>query len=188
ELFEKIDTSWNELFIFLADAPQLLPKNRYNLSTGIIPFYHYTLGEYDSLRKSRSFTRICKLHRQEVDTSSSSTILHSYGTHMVTSMSLGFLFLEEETLHFQPHLQAFRHLWVLAVEPRCLVLRDIETREACHIPVKLVFKNYYNGVKIMRDDGREEILVDSKSKVIVGPCLLPESGFIQTIEIDSPRY
>ncbi|CAG8726924.1 24029_t:CDS:2, partial [Racocetra persica] len=49
ELFEKIDTSWNELFIFLADAPQLLPKNRYNLSTGIIPFYHYALGEYDSL-------------------------------------------------------------------------------------------------------------------------------------------
>ncbi|CAG8621846.1 4220_t:CDS:2, partial [Racocetra fulgida] len=49
ELFEKIDTSWNELFIFLADAPQLLPKKRYNLSTGIIPFYHYALGEYDSL-------------------------------------------------------------------------------------------------------------------------------------------
>ncbi|CAG8774793.1 25000_t:CDS:2, partial [Dentiscutata erythropus] len=46
ELFEKIDTSWNE---FLADAPQLLPKKRYNLSTGIIPFYHYALGEYDSL-------------------------------------------------------------------------------------------------------------------------------------------
>ncbi|CAG8450939.1 5832_t:CDS:2 [Cetraspora pellucida] len=49
ELFEKINTSWNELFIFLADAPQLLPKKRYNLSTGIIPFYHYALGEYDSL-------------------------------------------------------------------------------------------------------------------------------------------
>ncbi|CAG8831071.1 16219_t:CDS:2, partial [Cetraspora pellucida] len=29
---------------------------------------------------------------------------------------------------------------------------------------------------------------DSKSKVIVAPCLLPESGFIQTIEIDNPRY
>ncbi|KAF0515978.1 putative Anaphase-promoting complex subunit 1 [Gigaspora margarita] len=157
--------------------------------------------------------RIRKLHRQEVDTSNSSTISHSYGTHMVTSMSLGFLFLGGgnftlstsnkaiaglvcalfprypiEPYDNRAHLQAFRHLWVLAVEPRCLVLRDIETREACHVPVKLVFKDYYNAVKVIRDDGRKEILVDSKSKVIVAPCLLPESNFIQTIEIDSPRY
>ncbi|CAG8511711.1 11496_t:CDS:2, partial [Dentiscutata heterogama] len=157
--------------------------------------------------------RIRKLHRQEVDTSNSSTISHSYGTHMVTSMALGFLFLGGgnstlstsnkaiaglvcalfprypiEPYDNRAHLQAFRHLWVLAVEPRCLVLRDIETREACHVPVKLVFKDYYNAIKVIRDDDRKEILVDSKSKVIVAPCLLPESNFIQTIEIDSPRY
>ncbi|CAG8851097.1 27287_t:CDS:1, partial [Racocetra persica] len=96
--------------------------------------------------------RIRKLHRQEVDTSSSSTISHSYGTHMVTSMSLGFLFLGGgnftlstsnkaiaglvcalfprypiEPYDNRAHLQAFRDLWVLAVEPSCLVLRDIET-------------------------------------------------------------
>ncbi|CAG8739019.1 20445_t:CDS:2, partial [Cetraspora pellucida] len=99
----------------------------------------------------------------QVDTSSSSTILHSYGTHMVTSMSLGFLFLGRgnftlltsnkaiagliyalfpryliESYDSRAHLQAFRHLWVLGIEPRCLVLRDIETREACHIPVKKI--------------------------------------------------
>ncbi|CAG8448961.1 13608_t:CDS:2, partial [Cetraspora pellucida] len=57
-----------------------------------------------------------------------------------------------ESYDNRAHLQAFRHLWVLGVEPRCLVLRDIETREACHIPVKLIFKDYYNAVKVIRDD------------------------------------
>ncbi|CAG8704058.1 15223_t:CDS:2, partial [Cetraspora pellucida] len=130
------------------------------------------------LSTSVSIVAIRKLYRQEVDTSSSSTISHSYGTHMVTSMLLlGFLFLgggnftlstsnkaiaglvcalfprySIEPYDNRAHLQAFRHLWVLAVEPRCLVLRDIEAREACHILVKLVFKDYYNAVKVIRDD------------------------------------
>ncbi|CAG8451785.1 5710_t:CDS:2, partial [Cetraspora pellucida] len=74
-------------------------------------------GNLEDLQKIR------KLHRQEVDTSSS------------TIAGL-----------------------VCALFPRCPIESDIETREACHIPVKLIFKDYYNAVKVIRDDGREEIL------------------------------
>ncbi|CAG8532055.1 7553_t:CDS:2, partial [Acaulospora morrowiae] len=152
--------------------------------------------------------RIRKLHKQEVDTVNSSSISRSYGTHMMTSMALGFLFLGGgnytlstsnraiaglvcslfprypiETYDNRAHLQAFRHLWVLAVEPRCLVLRDIETREVCHVPVKIVFNDMYNA-EILNNG----IQTDTKTKESVAPCLLPESKFIQKIEIDSPRY
>ncbi|CAG8433353.1 1562_t:CDS:10 [Diversispora eburnea] len=153
--------------------------------------------------------RIRKLHKKDVDISNS----NSYGSHMITSMALGFLCLGGgnytlstsnkaiaglvsslfprypiEPYDNRAYLQAFRHLWVLAVEKRCLILRDIETREACHVPVKITFKDLYNTEIVTRADGVKEFHVDSKTKESVAPCLLPESEFIQKIEIDSPRY
>jgi anaphase-promoting complex subunit 1 len=35
------------------------------------------------------------------------------------------------------HLQALRHLYVLATEPRCLIARDVDTHAACYIPIEM---------------------------------------------------
>lgn len=41
------------------------------------------------------------------------------------------------------HLQAFRHLWVLALEPRCLVTRETHTGACCSVPVRIHLKAAY---------------------------------------------
>ena len=41
---------------------------------------------------------------------------------------------------FRYHLQAFRHLYVLATEPRVLVPREVDTNKACHVPLEVTLK------------------------------------------------
>ncbi|CAG8479884.1 12760_t:CDS:2 [Funneliformis mosseae] len=157
--------------------------------------------------------RIRKLRRLDINPGNITTYFRSYGNYMVISMSLGFLFLgggtytlstsnkaiaglvcalfprfPVECFDNRAHLQAFRHLWVLAAEPRCLVLRDLETREACYVPVKVTFKDFYNASITKESDDTKETVVETITLDLVAPCLLPESNFIQKIEIDSPRY
>ncbi|KAJ3090790.1 Anaphase-promoting complex subunit 1 [Quaeritorhiza haematococci] len=85
-----------------------------------------------------------------------------YGNHMACHLALGFLFLSGGTCTFntsnrsiaalycalfpkyptsmgdnRSHLQAFRHLWVLATDNRCLVARDVDTREASCVKISL---------------------------------------------------
>lgn len=80
----------------------------------------------------------------------------TYGSHMAIHMALGFLFLGAGrfTLSRSPeaiaalvcalfpkfpthsndnryHLQAFRHLYVLAIEPRLIIPRDIDSGKLC---------------------------------------------------------
>ena len=38
------------------------------------------------------------------------------------------------------HLQAFRHLYVLAAEPRVLVPREVDSNKACHVPLEVTMK------------------------------------------------
>ena len=38
------------------------------------------------------------------------------------------------------HLQAFRHLYVLAAEPRVLVPREVDSNKACHVPLEVTVK------------------------------------------------
>ena len=86
----------------------------------------------------------------------------SYGIHMAVHMAIGFLFMGGGTLSFgtsnadiaalvtsifprfpfgaadnQYHLQAFRHLYVLAASPRSIVARDVDTGEACYVPMTI---------------------------------------------------
>ncbi|KAL1962750.1 hypothetical protein VTN77DRAFT_9204 [Rasamsonia byssochlamydoides] len=119
------------------------------------------------------FRRLRSLHgRVDPDT--------PYGSHMAAHMAIGMLFLgggsytlgtsnlaiasllcafypifPTTVLDNKCHLQAFRHLWVLAAEPRCLVPRDVDTRRPISVPVTLVMKN---GV----------------TKEVTAPCLLPD--------------
>ncbi|ORY08304.1 hypothetical protein K493DRAFT_29218 [Basidiobolus meristosporus CBS 931.73] len=122
----------------------------------------------------------------------------TYGNHMASHMALGLLFLgggnftlgrsnkaiaalvislfpryPKDPGDNRSHLQALRHLWVLAIEPRCLVTRDIDTREACHIPIS---------VKLLKEDG------ETSEYELTTPCLLPDLKIVHSITISSPRY
>ena len=59
-------------------------------------------------------------------------------------------------------LQAFRHLHVLASEPRCLDAVDVDTRESVYVPLQIR-------------------LLEPQAAVIsrTTPCLLPEQSQVQ---------
>lgn len=122
---------------------------------------------------------------------------NKYGTHVMVHMSMGLLFLgggkytlgtsdasiaclvtaffprfNQVSSDNKTYLQALRHLWVLAVEPRCLITRDVDTKEVVYLPVKIRVK-----------DGSE-----SGTTQLIAPTLIPEIDKIQSIRIDTPRY
>jgi anaphase-promoting complex subunit 1 len=117
-----------------------------------------------------------------------------YGSHLAAHMALGVLFLgggsytlgtsnlavaslicafyplyPSSVLDNKAHLQAFRHFWVLAASPRCLVVRDVYTRRAINLPIILTLK-------------------DLSVTEIMAPSLLPALDTIATIQTNSPEY
>lgn len=121
-----------------------------------------------------------------------------YGSHMAIHMALGILFLGScrYSLSTSPeaigalvcalypiypnhssdnryHLQALRHLYVLAAEPRLLIPRDILTNKPVY--VKIVIKQSAPGN-------------DSRELKLTLPCLIPEVETIQKIYLDDDRY
>ncbi|MCJ1286157.1 Anaphase-promoting complex subunit 1 [Xylographa opegraphella] len=118
----------------------------------------------------------------------------SYGSHLATHLAIGVLFLAGGTHSFntsnialasllcafyplfptvvldnKSHLQAFRHFWVLAAEPRCLTVRDADT----HRPISM------------------QVVVTLRSGIAMSataPCLLPELESIANISTDDPKY
>jgi len=66
------------------------------------------------------------------------------------------------------YLQALRHLWVLAVEPRCLLARDVNTEEAVYLPLK-----------VTGTEGTYQL---------ISPTLLPDLDRLFAIKVDTPRY
>lgn len=133
------------------------------------------------------FRRLRSLHgRIDADT--------PYGSHMAAHMAIGMLFLgggsytlgtsdlavasllcafypifPTTVLDNKCHLQAFRHLWVLAAEPRCLVPRDLDTRRPISIPITITPH-------------------DGSARTISAPCLLPDPNEISRIEIRGPNH
>ena len=71
------------------------------------------------------------------------------------------------------HLQALRHLWVLAIEPRCLITRDIDSRKVIFLPVKL---------RVAESNSR------IGSLPLLAPTLTPDFASIRSVRVDSPRY
>ena len=121
----------------------------------------------------------------------------TYGTHMAMHMACGILFLGRGhytlgnsnlaiaamAISFFPRFspspgdntaypQAFRHLWVLAVEPRCLIAKDVNTRETVYLPVK-----------IKLNEGAQ-----TRTQSLISPTLIAPLDTIRSIEVDSPRY
>ncbi|GAA5990300.1 hypothetical protein JCM10908_007305 [Rhodotorula pacifica] len=127
----------------------------------------------------------------------------SYGSHLASHMALGLLFLgggrytignsdaaiaslllslypafPATSVENRAHLQAFRHFWVLAVEPRYLEARDVDTNEPVFLPVRLR----------LRDDPATNSSSGVRVKQLVAPTLLPDLETIDSIQSDSPRY
>ncbi|XP_055370778.1 anaphase-promoting complex subunit 1 isoform X2 [Condylostylus longicornis] len=117
----------------------------------------------------------------------------TYGSQMAIHMALGFLFLGagRYTLSRTPeaiaalicalfpkfpnhsndnryHLQAFRHLYVLAVEPRLFLPRDIDTGKLC----------------LCRIETDGEVI----EKFPMAPCMLPELSTLKSVKVNDPNY
>ncbi|KAL4805434.1 negative regulator of mitosis [Aspergillus unguis] len=133
------------------------------------------------------FRRLRSLHgRVDSDT--------PYGSHMAAHMAIGLLFLgggsytlgtsnlavaslvcslypifPTTVLDNKCHLQAFRHLWVLAAEPRCLVPRDLDSRRPVSIPITVR-------------------TLDGPHNTLNAPCLLPDLSTVARVEVRSPDY
>lgn len=121
----------------------------------------------------------------------------TYGTHMAMHMAVGLLFLGRGqytlgtsnlaiaamSIAFFPRFmhtpddnraypQALRHLWALAVEPRCLMARDADTGETVYLPIR---------VKLREGD-------NIRSQNLISPTLIAPFDNLVSIEVDSPRY
>lgn len=120
----------------------------------------------------------------------------TYGSQMAVHMALGFLFLGggRYTLSRSPaaiaalvcaifpkfpmssndnryHLQAFRHLYMFAVEPRILLPRDIDTGRLCMCSIRYGMRGEPNAV------------VEA-----MAPCLLPELDTLEWVELSDSSF
>ncbi|KAN0065480.1 Anaphase-promoting complex subunit 1 [Thecaphora frezii] len=127
----------------------------------------------------------------------------SYGSHMATHMAIGLLFLgggrltlgssdsaiaallialfprfPDSSTDNRAHLQAFRHLWVLAVEPRLLIAKDIETGEVARVPMRLRTHNANEASQT----------ATSLSARTFSPFLLPSLDKTAGIQTETARY
>ncbi|GAA5863440.1 hypothetical protein JCM8547_006981 [Rhodosporidiobolus lusitaniae] len=139
----------------------------------------------------------------------------TYGSHLSTHMALGLLFVGKgqytlgnsdaavaallialypafpaNSTENRAHLQAFRHLWVLAVEPRYLEARDVDTGERIFLPVKLrlVDQGGNDSSNPASSSSAPATKHDLRAKQLVAPTLIPDLAQIESIQVDSPRY
>ncbi|KAF7995485.1 hypothetical protein HCN44_006592 [Aphidius gifuensis] len=140
--------------------------------------------------------RICRQIRTRIGPTSS---VVTYGSHLATHMAIGLLFIGggRYTLSNSPssvaaliislfpkfpthsndnryHLQALRHLYVLAAKPRLILPKDIDTNINCYASIKLTFKN--------------DKLTNGQDIVLRAPCLLPEIDSLEKVELIDDRY
>ncbi|KXH41341.1 hypothetical protein CSAL01_02821 [Colletotrichum salicis] len=121
-----------------------------------------------------------------------------YGSHLAAHLAIGSLFLGCGTATFgtsnmaiaslliafypifptsvmdnRSHLQAFRHFWVLATDPRCLVAKDVATGQPISAPIEI--RRKMNGAH-----DAEDVAVIRNT-----PCLLPPLADIASIRTDA---
>ncbi|KAJ8046075.1 Anaphase-promoting complex subunit 1 [Holothuria leucospilota] len=123
----------------------------------------------------------------------------TYGSHMAISSMIGLLFLgggryslsnSPEAVaallcSFYPvfpnnskdnryHLQALRHLYVLAAEPRLILPKEVSSGEMCYVPLEITFK--------------KTLWHDEHSVQMLAPCIIPELNLIKQLCIVGSRY
>ncbi|KAK7071553.1 Anaphase-promoting complex subunit 1, partial [Halocaridina rubra] len=136
--------------------------------------------------------RIIRYLRSRIGPSNSTV---GYGSHLTIHMALGFLFLGGGRFSLgtsnmaiaalliacfpkfpthsndnRYHLQALRHLYVLAAEPRLLMPVDVDTKRLCQVHVSVRFKDteHYN----------------NKSYDALAPLMLPELSKLSEVVIE----
>jgi anaphase-promoting complex subunit 1 len=122
----------------------------------------------------------------------------SYGDHMARNTAIGWLFAGGARVSFSTnlsavvslvaasfpvfprnsadnryHLQALRHLYVLAFEHRCLETREVGEDVACCVPVQVTFR---------LSDGRDSVQIGCT------PMLMPPWASVVKIQLASERY
>lgn len=125
--------------------------------------------------------------------------LSNYGFQMAISLGIGFLFLGGGMRTFSTsdssvaallmtlyprlpcgtndnrcHLQAFRHLYVLATEARWIQTVDVDTGLPVYAPVEITI--------------RETDQYAETSFFEVTPCVLPERAILKAVRVCGPRY
>ncbi|ERS98820.1 hypothetical protein HMPREF1624_04010 [Sporothrix schenckii ATCC 58251] len=135
----------------------------------------------------------------------------TYGSHLAAHLAIGTLFLGSGTttfgnsnlavaallVAFYPifpksiqdngsHLQAFRHFWVLATEPRCLVTKDMATGQPISVPILIYLRP--SALSLNRPSASGAPSTAPPSETILRrqtPCLLPPLDDILTIRTDA---
>ncbi|XP_049874978.1 anaphase-promoting complex subunit 1 [Pectinophora gossypiella] len=140
-----------------------------------------------------SVLRLCRRLRARVAAAAPAHAL-THGGQMAVHVTVGLLFLGggRATLSTAPaavaallaaffpkfpthsednryHLQAFRHLYVLAVEPRLILPRDIDTGKLCYAHIQVI--DLEGAVREMK-----------------APCIIPELDSLREVKINDPRY
>ncbi|KAK0610167.1 hypothetical protein B0T17DRAFT_127933 [Bombardia bombarda] len=133
----------------------------------------------------------------------------TYGSHLAAHLAIGALFLGCGTTTFgtsnlaiaalivafyplfpatvqdnQSHLQAFRHFWVLATDPRCLVAKDLVTGQPLNIPVLIHLKAgspsaMANTTAVGRSRTTKSVTIRRQT-----PCLLPPLDDVTRVSTD----
>jgi anaphase-promoting complex subunit 1 len=135
----------------------------------------------------------------------------SYGSHLAAHIAIGALFLGSGTATFgtsdiavaallvafyplfpanvqdnRSHLQAFRHFWVLATEPRCLVTKDLITDEPLNIPILIHLKpRSPSAIAAASQTASDPTDAEAITLRRQTPCLLPPLDDISRVETDA---
>uniref|UniRef100_A0A1D1Y4T9 Anaphase-promoting complex subunit 1 n=2 Tax=Anthurium amnicola TaxID=1678845 RepID=A0A1D1Y4T9_9ARAE len=123
----------------------------------------------------------------------------SYGIQMAVNLAIGFLFLGGGMQTFSTansaiaallitlyprlpigpndnrcHVQAFRHLYVIATESRWVQTVDVDTGLPVYAPLEMTVVETENFAET--------------SFCEISPCILPERAFLKTVRVCGPRY
>ncbi|KAK4195518.1 hypothetical protein QBC40DRAFT_19851 [Triangularia verruculosa] len=135
----------------------------------------------------------------------------TYGSHMAAHLAIGALFLGCGTATFgtsnlataalivafyplfpanvqdnRSHLQAFRHFWVLATEPRCLVAKDLATGQPINTPINIQLKpGSATAVAAASQTGSSPSDPEAITLRRQTPCLLPPLDDVLRVTTDA---
>ena len=137
-----------------------------------------------------TYRRLRQYHGSENNSFGSKTALHmatglifagagrySFGNSNLAIASLCIAFFPRWPRHWdenKPYLQAYRHLWAVAIEPHCLSTVDIDTLQTVYMPL---------GITALTDDGNE-----THTRVHISPTLVADIDQVVTLHLTSPRY
>ena len=138
----------------------------------------------------------------------------TYGSHMAAHMAIGVLSLGCGTQTFstsnmavasllvafypvfpdsvqdnKSHLQAFRHFWVLATDPRCLVTKDLATNAPVSVPISIRLKPSARTSSSPTPQRPAAEQAEAEHQLVrTTPCLLPPLDDILSIRTTSAEF